>query len=123
MEKIKVYYNSACPVCKAGIEDQQCRMQAQAVTDVEWLDVHVNPQHAQEVGVDLEAIRERLHVKSADGSVHVGTDAFAMLFNKTKEQRWLGKALQLPVVRPLAMLAYKVFARLLYRWNRAKRHW
>jgi predicted DCC family thiol-disulfide oxidoreductase YuxK len=119
----KVYYNSACPVCRAGIRDQRCRMEAQGIADVEWLDVHSNPELAKELGSDLESVRERLHVKGDDGAVRVGTDAFAVLFGRTRGQRWLAKVLTLPVVQPLAQLAYNGFARGLYTWNRAKRRW
>ncbi len=123
MEKIKVYYNSACPVCDAGIRDQQCRMDAQAVAQVEWLDVHAHPELADELGIDLETVRERLHVKNADGALQVGTDAFAVLLQKTRGQQWLGKLLLLPVIRQLGQFAYNGFARILYKRNRARGRW
>ena len=123
MSKIKVYYNSACPVCRTGIEGQQCRMAAQGITDVEWLDVHVNPGLVKEVGADLESVRERLHVKNEDGSIRIGADAITALFEKTRGQKWLAKILGIPVFLALASAAYNGFARLLYRWNRKKGHW
>jgi predicted DCC family thiol-disulfide oxidoreductase YuxK len=123
MDKIKVYYNSACPVCKAGIADQQCRMAAQDVTNIEWLDVHANPSLVQEVGADLETVRERLYVRNVDGSIRIGTDAFAVLLERTRGQRWLGQLLMLPVLRQLSQAVYNVFARLLYLRNRACHQW
>ena len=123
MNTVKVYYNSACPVCKVGVDGQSCRMAEQGVDDVEWIDVHANPAAAQDVGVDIETIREQLHVRHADGSVHVGADAFAVLFKKTSGQRWLGKLLSLPLLRSTWQVIYRLFARVLYRWNRAKGHW
>jgi predicted DCC family thiol-disulfide oxidoreductase YuxK len=90
MGGIKVYYNSACPVCSA---------------------------------VDLETVRERLHVRHADGSIRIGTDAFVALFARTRGQKSLARLLALPVIRPLARLAYNGFARGLYSWNRAKGRW
>jgi len=120
---IKVYYNSACPVCKAGVEGQQCRMGGPDGEGVEWIDVHQHPELASETGADLEAVRERLHVRAADGSVLVGADAFAALFRRTAGQRWLARLVALPGVRALSRLLYNVFARGLYRWNRAKKHW
>jgi predicted DCC family thiol-disulfide oxidoreductase YuxK len=123
VEKIKVYYNSACPVCKLGIEGQQCRMAAQNADEVEWLDVHADPALAHQIGSDLETVRERLHVVAPDGSLRVGADAFAVLFSATRSQRWLGRMQAWPVLRPVSILAYNVFARLLYWWNRALHHW
>jgi predicted DCC family thiol-disulfide oxidoreductase YuxK len=122
-DKIEVYYNSACPVCKAGIADQQCRMAAQGADGVAWLDVHADPKLVNEVGAELETVRERLHVKTADGVVHVGADAFAVLFAQTKGQKWLGRLLSLPLLRSIGKVFYNVFARGLYRWNRAKGRW
>jgi predicted DCC family thiol-disulfide oxidoreductase YuxK len=123
MDRIKVYYNSACPVCKSGIENQQCKMDAQKIAEVDWLDVHANPALANELGIDLESIREQLHVKSADGSVRVGVDAFATLFEQTRGQKWLGRLLSLPVIHRSSQIAYRIFARILYIWNRSRRRW
>jgi predicted DCC family thiol-disulfide oxidoreductase YuxK len=119
----KVYYNSACPVCNAGIKDQRQRMEACGIKDVEWVDIHANPDAVSEVGASLEQVRERLHVKDADGELNIGADAFTRLWSKTPSQRWLASLLRLPVLKPLTHLAYNAFARLLYQWNRAKRHW
>jgi predicted DCC family thiol-disulfide oxidoreductase YuxK len=123
MAKTKVYYNSACPVCKAGIENQQCRMTAQGIRDVEWLDVHAHPELVRELGADLEFVRERLHVRADDGSLHVGADAVAALFTKTRGQKWLARLLHWPMLHTLARFSYNAFARQLYRWNRRRRHW
>ena len=119
----KVYYNSACPVCNAGIKDQRKRMEACGIKDIEWVDVHAHPEAVDEIGAALEQVRERLHVRSADGQLSVGADAFARLWSQTPGQRWLAALLRLPAFRQLTQLAYNLFARLLYRWNRAKRHW
>jgi predicted DCC family thiol-disulfide oxidoreductase YuxK len=119
----KVYYNSACPVCNAGIKDQRRRMDACGVKDIEWIDVHAHPEAAADVDAPLEAVRERLHVRDADGRIDVGADAFIGLWSQTPGQRWLAKMLRIPVLRQLMRLAYDAFARLLYRWNRAKGHW
>jgi len=119
----KVYYNSACPVCNAGIKDQRKRMQECGVKDIEWVDVHNNPDAVSEVGSSLEQVRERLYVKDDNGQLNIGADAFIHLWQQTPNQRWLARLFQLPIIRSLARLAYNGFAWLLYRWNRALRHW
>ena len=119
----KVYYNSACPVCNAGIKDQRERMEKCDVNNIEWVDVHSNPDAAAEVNNSLEQVRERLHVKNDSGELNVGIDAFIYLWQQTPHQRWLAKVFQTPVIRPLARIAYNGFARLLYFWNRALKHW
>ena len=118
-----VYYNSACPVCNAGIKDQRQRMEACGIKDIKWVDVHNNPGAAPEVNSSLEQIRERLYIKDENGRLHIGADAFIHLWLQTPGQRWLGKLLQLPAFNLLFHIMYNSFARLLYRWNRAKKHW
>lgn len=113
-----VYYNSACPVCDAGICYQRKQMQGQAV---QFVDVHTQPDIAQELGIALELLRERLHVRDAGGQMQVGADAFALLMAQTRGQRqlaWLAHRL-----RWLTVPLYKLAARLLYRWNRRRGSW
>ena len=119
----KVYYNSACPVCNAGIKDQRQRMEKCGISNIEWVDVHNNPDAVSEVNNSLEQVRERLHVKDDHGELAIGIDAFIRLWQQTPDQRWLAKLFQLPVIRPIARLAYNSFAKLLYRWNRVLKHW
>lgn len=119
----KVYYNSACPICKAGIESQRQHLERCGVDDIEWIDVHTNPKAIAEVNSSLEQVRERLHVKDSDGAINTGIDAFIHLWRESPKQRWLAKLLQFPVIRQLAQAAYDGFAKLLYRWNRLLKHW
>jgi predicted DCC family thiol-disulfide oxidoreductase YuxK len=115
---VTVYYNSACPVCEAGICYQRQRMQGQAV---DFVDVHTRPEIAQELGIDLELLRERLHVRDAGGQLHVGADAVTTLMAHTRGQRLLAS-----LARPLRFVTvplYKLAARMLYRWNRRRGSW
>ena len=59
-KSLKVYYNSACPVCRAGINSQRTRMTGCDV-DVEWIDIHTLPDRLKEIGAEQEFVRERLH--------------------------------------------------------------
>lgn len=118
--KATVYYNSACPVCRSGVAAQQGAMGS---CEIEWIDVHANPEAVRALGIDIEAVREKLHVRDEDGRVQVGTDAFATLWSRTRGLRWLARLLAWPRVRALAQRGYDAFARWLYRWNRRHGHW
>lgn len=113
-----VYYNSACPVCDAGIRRQRGKMHDCAVN---WVDIHARPELAQELGVDIESLRERLHVRDAAGKMHVGDRALALLWSQTSGQRWL--AWLTGSFGWLARPFYNSVARALYRWNRLRGHW
>ncbi|HSC15429.1 MAG TPA: DUF393 domain-containing protein [Gammaproteobacteria bacterium] len=120
--KAKVYYNSACPVCNAGIQYQQRKLGA-ACDDVEWIDVHARNEAASELNRDLELVRERLHVVDEAGGLHVGADAFAELWSKTPGQSAWARVVRAPGIRSLSRWMYNGFAALLYRWNRINGRW
>ena len=122
MAKTRVYYNSACPVCDAGIALQRRKLRS-CDAEVDWIDVHANKGAASEVGADLEFVRERLHVVDDSGAVRVGSEAFAALWAVTPNQEWLAKLSGLPVVRSLFRWFYNGFAAALYRWNRRRGRW
>ncbi len=117
---VAVYFNSACPVCRTGVEWQQGRASS---CEIEWIDVHNAPEAIADVGAQLEDVRERLHVRDAEGQILVGADAVAFVMRTRPRQRWLGRLLTLPLVRPVMRWAYDAFARVLYRWNRRKGRW
>ncbi|HEX6396735.1 MAG TPA: DUF393 domain-containing protein [Steroidobacteraceae bacterium] len=117
---MKVYYNSACPVCKAGIEAQKGKGSS---CEIQWKDVHDRNELVSEVGADLEFVRERLHVEDAHGRIHVGFDAFLAIWKNSPGERWKARVFGLPVIRQLCRVAYNLFARALYNWNRSKHHW
>jgi predicted DCC family thiol-disulfide oxidoreductase YuxK len=122
MGKTKVYYNSACPVCNAGIEYQQQRL-GDSSDAIEWIDVHSRNEAVCDLNQDLEAVRERLHVVDEEGELHVGADAFAELWSKTPGQSAWARVARVPGLRPVWRALYNGFAALLYRWNRINRHW
>jgi predicted DCC family thiol-disulfide oxidoreductase YuxK len=115
-----VYYNSACPVCDAGV----CAMRdSLPAANVEWIDVHARPEVLEPLGLRLEDVRERLHLVDPSGATRIGADALAGVLSLSPAWRWLARPLQWPGLRTLAARSYNRFARLLYRWNRARGHW
>jgi predicted DCC family thiol-disulfide oxidoreductase YuxK len=122
MSKVRVYYNSACPVCNAGIGAERRRMEACNV-DADWIDIHRDPARLEEIGASQEFVRERLHVVDDSGAVRVGAEAIGALWSQTSRLRVLAALLRMPVIRVLAGWAYNVFAAGLYRWNRWRGRW
>ena len=122
MSKVSVYYNSACPVCNAGIGAQRRRMQSCNV-DVEWIDIHRNPERLAETGASREFVRERLHVVDDAGVMRVGAQAFGALWSRTPRQRILARLIRTPGIRVLVGWTYNAFAAGLYKWNRWRGRW
>jgi predicted DCC family thiol-disulfide oxidoreductase YuxK len=122
VDKIKVYYNSACPVCDSGIRGQKQRM-AGCPVEVQWIDIHNHPEALAEIGANQEFVRERLHVVDERGELRIGAEAFRALWSHTPGQRTAARLAGLPGLRTLGKYGYNAFAALLYAWNRASRRW
>lgn len=118
--KIRVFFNSACPVCNAGISAQKKK---KSVCPVEWQDVHLDNELVKDLDAPLEFVRERLHVVDESGKLQVGYDAFIAIWRNSPGEKWKASLSSLPLIKPLLNAAYNVFARALYRWNRSRNHW
>jgi len=119
-KKISVLYNSACPVCNAGIRREKQRIQT---SDVKWRDIHTEPGVLDNTDLEKEFVRKRLHVIDNDGNRHIGIDAFIALWSVSANQVWKARLFSLPVVHEVSVLAYNAFAWLLYSYNRLLKHW
>lgn len=117
---IKVYYNSACPVCNAGIKNQKAKMDN---CPIEWKDVHTQSGIHNEVSPDLEFVRKRLHAVDEKGDIKVGIEAFEVIWRNSPNEHWKARLVSLPALKKILIFLYNIFAWFLYKWNLWKRHW
>jgi predicted DCC family thiol-disulfide oxidoreductase YuxK len=121
---LTVWYNTKCPVCKAGIDWQRSRLvRAARAGIIEFRDINLEPDALSCFGAGLEDVRRRLHAVDADGRLLVGADCAIAIWRATPGHAWFSRMLELPVIHPLARFSYDRFADLLYAWNRWMRHW
>jgi predicted DCC family thiol-disulfide oxidoreductase YuxK len=122
--QLTVWYNTKCPVCNGGIDWQRNRLvQAARAGVIEFRDINLEPDALSRFGAGLEDVRRRLHAVDAGGRLHVGADCAIAVWRLTPGDAWLARLVGLPVIRPIARVAYDRFADLLYAWNRRKGHW
>jgi predicted DCC family thiol-disulfide oxidoreductase YuxK len=62
-------------------------------------------------------------VKDESGRIAVGAPALAVLWEQTPGQRLWGRVAKWPILSSLLGVAYNLFAKGLYRWNRWKKRW
>lgn len=117
---LRVYYNSACPVCAAAISRQRKKMRECGVS---WKDIHTDDNACREIGAEREFVRERLHAVDENGVIRVGVDAFEMIWRRSPTGRWKATLVSLPILKQISTILYNRFARILYRWNRWMGHW
>ena len=121
---VEVFYNSACPVCRAGMDEQRITMEKAGVGgDVAFTDMTAAPEALADDGLTLDDVRRHFYVRDAAGTLHRGADAAAVLWRLTPRRRWLGWLISRPLLRNIARLLYDWFADRLYAWNRRKGRW
>jgi predicted DCC family thiol-disulfide oxidoreductase YuxK len=116
MPPVETYFNSRCPVCSTEIG--RCRNVAEgAGRAMAWHDINEMPDALARFGVDIEAVRYRLHVIDRDGQLRVGVPAFAALWSELPRHRWLARIAMQPLLLPVWSALYEILAWVLYRWN------
>ena len=122
MRPIEVLYNGTCPVCRAGACDLE-RRAAAARAGVVFTDVTSTPEALSRAGVDLDAVRLKLHAITPDGHVIVGMPAVALAWSATPPFRPLGRLLGVAPMKWVAAATYHLTAHVLWAWNRACGRW
>ena len=124
--KPKLYYNSACPVCRTGIEQQRVKMDEsspEGSNAIAWCDIAASPEAAREIDRSVDQIRHSLHMVDEDGRLLVGADVAIAVWLMTPGRRWLGRLAGLPGIRQVARWGYNRFADRLFAWNKWQGRW
>ena len=114
--KLCVYYDGACPLCRAEIATYQ---RAAGGDGLHWVDAHGCGVVELGAGLERPAALARLHVRRADGTLLQGAAAFAEVWSALPGWRWLARVARLPGVLPLLELGYTGFLRLRPLWRPA----
>lgn len=119
MSMIHVYYDGACGLCRREIEHYQ-RLVPLSGAQIRWVDVMAGPDVLMLEHLEgplaatpltlLEALMA-LHVVDAEGRLHRGVAAFAVVWRCFPRWHWLAMLVSLPLVRHLADVVYALFAR------------
>lgn len=121
---VEVFYNSACPVCRAGMNEQRNAFAKSGKSDqAAFCDMTQVPDALSADGLTLDDVRRHFYVRDTSETLHRGADAAAVLWRMTPRRRWLGWLISTTIIRPLARIFYDWFADRLYNWNRRKGRW
>jgi predicted DCC family thiol-disulfide oxidoreductase YuxK len=102
---LTVYYDGACPLCRAEIGHYRRQAGAQ---EIRFLD-------ASDEGTDLppglsrDAALGRFHVRAADGDLVSGAAAFRLVWQALPRWRPAARLAALPGVLPLLEAGYRLF--------------
>jgi predicted DCC family thiol-disulfide oxidoreductase YuxK len=105
---IKVFYDGQCGLCSKEIRHYQA---IAPENTFEWLDITAlsQSQLAQERLNRVEGLKH-LHAKDHEGKLHIGVDAFILIWRALKRWRFLAAIVSTPGLYALTRIAYRWFA-------------
>jgi len=107
-EKLTVYYDGSCPLCRAEIGFYAGRNGADQIHFQDVADGTADPAP----DLDRATAMGRFHIRRADGELVSGAAGFFEIWKILPGWRALGALSRIPGVVPVAELAYRGFLRL-----------
>ena len=108
-----IFYDGKCGLCLREINYYKKIARGDKFC---WLDIATDPTPLEQLKISqLDGLR-RLHGLDAEGHIHVGVDAFLLIWRALPYWRLLGMVVGLPGIRQFAQLVYNWFAD--YRFSR-----
>ena len=104
---ITVFYDGLCGLCRREIAHYQ-RIAPKGV--FHWQDITADASPITALGIGYADGLKLLHAQDAEGRLHVGVDAFLLIWRQIPRWRILGRIVALPLIRPLADSLYRLFA-------------
>lgn len=106
--KITVFYDGACGLCAKEINHYK-KIAPQDV--FEWIDITRDMTLFESLGYTKEQGLLALHALDSLGKIHIGVDAFILIWSQLKHWRLLGTFTTLPGIYHIAQFLYHHFAR------------
>ena len=110
---INVFYDGKCGLCSKEIKYYR------SVADnklFKWFDIANNPKHLTLINIPQKDALLYLHASDENNKLFVGVDAFLLIWKNIKYWKLLYFFVSIPVIKQLAILLYKKFAK--YRFSK-----
>ncbi|MBA2484240.1 MAG: DUF393 domain-containing protein [Nitrosomonas sp.] len=104
---ITVFYDGKCGLCFKEINHYR-KIAPDGIFD--WQDITKSDDGLKKVGIALSEGLKLLHARDDSKKLHVGLDAFILIWKQLKLWRFLATLVSLPIIRQMADLAYRSFA-------------
>lgn len=103
--KSTVFFDGACPLCRAEIGYYRRKDQVGALSFVDISKAGAIPPE----GITQQRAMERFHVRARDGRVLSGAAAFVEIWTRLPKWRWAARAASLPGALIALELGYRIF--------------
>ena len=105
-KKIKVFYDGKCNICKKEIDFYS---KIDKDKNFDWVNIHKNNKVINDTGLSKKELLSVLHVKTQNGSIIKGVDAFGLMWSKFKYLKLLSFAIKFKPVNIFANFLYKLW--------------
>jgi len=114
-DMIKVFYDGKCGLCLKEINYYR---KIAPVGVFDWQDITESDDDLKKEGVSLSEGLKLLHAKDEQGLVHIGVDAFILIWKQLKWWHILAVFVGLPIIYQITSALYRYFAN--WRFKRLK---
>jgi predicted DCC family thiol-disulfide oxidoreductase YuxK len=104
---ITVFYDGKCGLCSKEINHYRKIAPSNIFN---WQDITESADELNQEGITLAEGLRLLHAKDNSGQIHVGVDAFILIWKQLSRWRVLAFLAGLPIIRHIANAAYRAFA-------------
>jgi predicted DCC family thiol-disulfide oxidoreductase YuxK len=104
---ITVFYDGKCGLCSKEINHYRKIAPSKIFN---WQDITESADELNQEGITLAEGLRLLHAKDNSGQIHVGVDAFILIWKQLSRWRVLAFLVGLPIIRHIANASYRAFA-------------
>ena len=104
---ITVFYDGKCGLCANEI-NYYSKIAPKGIFN--WQDITESADELKKEGISLSEGLKLLHAKDDSGQLHVGVDAFVLIWKQLRLWQILAAFVALPIIRQIANIAYRTFA-------------
>ena len=110
---IKVFYDGKCNLCSSEINYYR-RISPTGIFD--WLDINLMHSDFVNTGIKVSDALKTLHVIDNNNTLHLGVDAFIIIWKNLSYWKIIAKVVSIPIIRQIVNITYRAFAN--WRFNR-----
>ena len=110
--KIIIFYDSKCSICTKEINYYRSITSEQTFI---WSDLHSDTKLLKEYRLDFSQALLMLHAIDENGRVHIGVDAFILIWRNIPRFKLLAKVIKAPGIYQLSNIGYRYFANWRFR--------
>ncbi|WP_036228477.1 thiol-disulfide oxidoreductase DCC family protein [Marinobacterium jannaschii] len=107
-----VFYDGSCPLCRREIAHYQ-RLDRR--NRIQWVDISIDASLLKQHKICPDKALRLFHVLDRMQHLHIGVDAFVIVWRELPGYRWLARLVTISGMTPLLNAAYRRFAAWRYR--------